>query len=114
MRPAWRHGAEQALEDLWRELDAETASFARDAPPSPYEADRRDLTAFIEARGRDIRGRTALLERLHGFTASPAGEDAQNLICITGAPGADKSVLFAAMYASLRDAPVSSWRTLRG
>ena len=96
----------QVLEDLWRELDAVTSSFARDAPPSPFEADRWDLEAFIEDRGRDFRGRTGLLERLHGYTASPAGEDTQNLICITGAPGVGKSSLFAAMYASLWDAPV--------
>jgi len=100
---AW---GEQVLKDLWRELDAVTSSFARDAPPSPFEADRWDLEAFIEDRGRDFRGRTGLLERLDGYTASPAGEDTQNLICITGAPGVGKSSLFAAMYASLWDAPV--------
>ena len=108
------------LEDLWNELDAETAAFAAQEPPSWEEQERQALEEYVELTGRGFVGREGLVRRLVEFAHAPqhanrsprplGEEPALSLskgqgegpgswgICITGSPGSGKSALFAQLH----------------
>jgi tetratricopeptide (TPR) repeat protein len=86
------------LEDLWRELDAETAERARRGEPSWQEAERWTLEQFFENRARGFVGRAALLEDLLDLARSKVGERASCGACVTGPAGSGKSALIAEMW----------------
>ncbi|MBI3610870.1 MAG: DUF4062 domain-containing protein [Nitrospirae bacterium] len=94
----------QVLEDLWRELEAETGEQARKGEVSWQEAERWVLEQFIENRARNFTGREAILNHLMTFATSPPSEDPQERawgITVTGPPGAGKSALFADLHRRL-------------
>ncbi|MFQ5643572.1 MAG: AAA family ATPase, partial [Thiogranum sp.] len=98
----------QVLEDLWRELEAETAAWARQAEPTWQETERWTLDAFLEGRRRNFTGREPLLGDLkrHALSLSPQGDDPAWGVCVTGPAGAGKSALLAELNRRLQDEDV--------
>jgi len=80
----------KVLEDLWGELDQETAEQAA-------------LAEFVEFRSRNFIGRVTLTDELLAFARSASADEADWGLCITGEPGAGKSALFAHLYRQLRE-----------
>jgi hypothetical protein len=60
------------LEDIWSDLDAETAAAAAEPELTWQQAERNALDDFAEDRARDFVGRQAIVSRLLRF-ASPTG-----------------------------------------
>ncbi len=89
------------LDDLWNELDAETAAFAAQEPPSWEEQERQALEEHVELTGRGFVGRSELLEKLLNLARSPAGDREHWGICVTGEPGSGKSAVFAQLHRTL-------------
>lgn len=86
------------LEDVWRELEAETRADATAADIPWQQAERDALDDFIDDRSRDFVGRQALMARLSNLCLSPAVGGASWGACITGDPGSGKSALFGALH----------------
>ncbi len=95
----------RVLDDLWGELDGETAEFAAQAEPTWEQLERDALAEFVELRGRDFIGRRQLTADLLAFARSPQAEGADWGLCLTGEPGAGKSALFAHLHRQLQGAP---------
>ena len=95
---AW---GQQVLEDLWQELEAETAELAQQGEPTWQEAEAWTLEQFVEDRARNFIGRDRTLATLLALAQAPAQEGHQCGVCVTGAPGAGKSALFAELYRRL-------------
>ena len=91
---AW---GEQVLEDLWQDLEQETAEWAQAGETSWQAAERFTLEQFIEDRTRDFVGREAILTDLESLATSSTGEGQPWGACVTAAAGAGKSALFAAL-----------------
>src|SRR3990172_1533574 len=89
------------VEDLWRELDAETADFAPEREPTWQEAERFTLEQFLQERTRGFVGREKILSALERLALSPASEGASWGACVTGAAGSGKSALFAELHRRL-------------
>jgi tetratricopeptide (TPR) repeat protein len=86
---------EQVLKDLWSDLDAETAAFLQQAPRTWQQQERWLLDEFVERKARTFVGRRTSLQGLLDGALSTAAEDSPWAACVTGAPGAGKSTLFA-------------------
>lgn len=97
---AW---GEQVLEDLWRELDPETAAWAREGEATWEVAERFTLEQFIEDRTRDFVGRETILHELESLATSPAQEGQAWGACVTAEAGAGKSALFAELTRRLQE-----------
>lgn len=90
----------QVLDDLWSELDAYTASFARETPRSIEEQQRFDMAEVFAQSLRGFVGRDDLLAQLASF----ATRESDNWgICLTGAAGSGKTSLLAALSLALQD-----------
>jgi tetratricopeptide (TPR) repeat protein len=89
------------LEDLGRELDAETRPFARQAPRTWPDVERDALEDFVEVRNRDFVGRADAVARAEAVAHSPTGRTAEGL-CVIGPQGSGKSSLFAHLLRRLR------------
>ncbi len=92
----------QVLEDMWAELDAETATSAAAPEPSRSQVERDALDDYVEDRARGFVGRDAILARLEQHAASPMREGAPWGVCLTGEPGSGKSAIFGALLGRLR------------
>jgi tetratricopeptide (TPR) repeat protein len=92
------------VEDLWRELDAETAGIALEREPTWQEAERFTLEQFLQERTRGFVGREKILADLERLALSPSSEGAQWGACVTGAAGSGKSALFVELYRRLATA----------
>jgi tetratricopeptide (TPR) repeat protein len=92
----------QVLDDLWNELDAETAQLAHSAT-TWEELERRSLEAFMENRSRDFTGREELIVTLKKLATSEAIIGADWGASITGPAGIGKSSLMARLAAILRN-----------
>ena len=93
---------QQVLEDLWRELDRETAQFTVQAPATWQEAERAGLAEFIHDRTQGFVGRGEPLRRLQALATSPRSEDEGWGACVVGEPGSGKSALFAMLARRLQ------------
>jgi len=113
---------DQVLEDLWRELDAETRERASAPAPTWQEAEREILDAFIEERTRGLEraddvpgsgfvGRETELKELAAIALGTAS--APVAVCVTGEAGSGKSALFAALSLRLNQAIEAAPRELR-
>jgi tetratricopeptide (TPR) repeat protein len=105
-------------EDLWRELDAETAAFAAAPQPTAEDLERAALADFVEHRARGFVGRDALLADLEALVRSPTSrlgytgprrEAATDTELVWGTvlaaePGAGKSAVFAELVKRLSGA----------
>jgi tetratricopeptide (TPR) repeat protein len=96
---AW---GQMVLEDIWTELDAETAPPARQAETSWQQSERDALDDFVEDRARGFVGRQRVLAPLEELASSPAAADAVWGCCIVGDPGSGKSALFSELYRRLQ------------
>ena len=92
----------QVLENLWRDLDAETRERIGAAEPTWQESEREALQEFLEQRSTGFIGRSAELERLQRLCRDDTS-DVQAL-CLTGNAGAGKSALFATLAQRLAPA----------
>jgi hypothetical protein len=92
----------QVLDDLWADLEAETAVFVREAPRTWQEQDRWALDEFIEGRVRDFVGRTGPTDRLVSLATAPAAGDGPRGACVTAEPGGGKSSLFGHLSRALQ------------
>lgn len=90
------------LEDIWRELDAETATAVAKPEPSWQQMERDALEEYIEDRSRKFIGREAVLARLIQHATAPAMDGASWGRCLTGEPGSGKSALFGELVRRLR------------
>lgn len=79
------------LEDIWSELEGETAVGAIDAEIPWQQAERNALDDFCEDRARDFVGRQDILARLTKLAAVPAGKSPAWGVCIAGEAGSGKS-----------------------
>ena len=92
------------VEDLiWRELDAETLAFARQADPSWQEQERFALEEFTERLDRDFVGRKALVDEAVQFALAPDTAGTNQAWCITAESGAGKSAFFSRIHRRLAD-----------
>src|SRR5205085_2518702 len=87
------------LEQLWRELSAETLD--RHRGQTWQDREREALAEFTEGRSRDFVGRESLIEKLLAHARSPMGRGDDG-VCLTGPPGGGKSALFARLVVSLQ------------
>jgi tetratricopeptide (TPR) repeat protein len=85
----------QVLDDLWAELDEETARFSAQPNPLAEDLERQVLAAFVERGTRDYVGRVEVSDRLLALVRSPVTDVGRWGVCVTGAPGTGKSALFA-------------------
>src|SRR5262249_3354119 len=92
----------QVVEDIWAELDAETAAAATAPEPSWHQAERSALDDYMEDRARGFVGRQAVLTRLVQHAVSPAREGTTWGVCLTGDPGSGKSAVFGELLGRLR------------
>lgn len=93
------------FEDLWRELDEDTSSFAAKRAARWEETERAALAEFVEQRSRTFTGREEIVRQLLALSRSPISEAASWGACITGTPGAGKSALFARLTRELDAGP---------
>lgn len=96
----------QVVEDLWRDLDAETRDNLQNAPATWQEQERRTLEEFADQRGRDFSGRRDITDYLSTLAQSPIDDKATWGICVTGESGSGKSALFAHLRARLHERDV--------
>jgi hypothetical protein len=97
---AW---GEMVFQHLWRELEEETRAFAV-LPPTTIEAEERvALVEFVESRLRNFVGRVDLLKSLHLIATGLSKAGSPWGACVTGAPGAGKSAVFAELYQRLAE-----------
>ena len=93
------------LEDLWAELEAQTASFVVTAPMRWQQAEGIELETFIADRARSFVGRDALLDGLEAFADPKHGgalpDQEWGRVLVAG-PGSGKSAVFAALARRLR------------
>lgn len=92
----------QVLQDLWSDLEAETAASLREAPRTWQQQDRWALDEFIEGRVRGFVGRAAITGELAELAESPVGEKAPWGACVTAEAGGGKSSLFGHLYRTLQ------------
>jgi tetratricopeptide (TPR) repeat protein len=85
---------QMVLEDLWRELDAETSRHSVAAPPTVHDEDRALLASFVEDRSRSFVGRADVEASL----LSAATNDESPSVVVTLVSGTGKSALFARLY----------------
>ena len=85
----------QVLEDIWSELEADTAAATAEPEPSWQQSERDALDAYVDDRARGFIGRQAVLTRLLDHAALPLHESAIFGVCLTGAPGSGKSAVFS-------------------
>ena len=90
----------QVLDDLWSELDAYTAAFARKGPRSVEEQQRFDIAEEFARSFRGFVGRDDLLAQLVSFAT---GDSDIWGICLTGAAGSGKTSMLAALGQVLQD-----------
>jgi hypothetical protein len=93
----------QVLDDLWSDLEAETAAFLQQAPRTWQEQDRWALDEFIEGRARRFVGRTAITTDLVELATSPVVEGGAWGACVTGEAGAGKSSLFGHLQRTIQE-----------
>ena len=96
---AW---GDMVFDDLWTELEAETAAHAGAPARTWQEEEHTALRDFIDERRRDFTGREDLLAELRDELVKvnpsmpPEAAPLRLLgVCITGAPGSGKSALWA-------------------
>ncbi|HOG45694.1 MAG TPA: tetratricopeptide repeat protein [Anaerolineae bacterium] len=90
------------LEDLWRQLDAETAALAAAPAPTWQEEERATLDEFIEERARGFVGRSEALQSLREVALGSG--DGPWAAVVTGAAGTGKSALLARLARDLEAA----------
>ncbi|MFC1634822.1 DUF4062 domain-containing protein [Planctomycetota bacterium] len=93
---------QQVLEDLWGDLERETAEYLHQAPQTWQEQEIAALEEFIEGRTRGFFGRKSITRNLLDLALSPASENADWAACVTGASGTGKSSLFGHLYRQLQ------------
>lgn len=98
---AW---GEQVVQDLWRELDAETEQTQRAKPTTWQDAERWVLEQFIEERARSFIGRNALLDMLFMFATSVRADGGAWAFSLLGGAGTGKSAVFAELSRRLEKA----------
>jgi tetratricopeptide (TPR) repeat protein len=96
----------QVLDDLWSDLEAETADFLRAAPTTWQDQDRWALDEFIEGRTRGFVGRTKVIEDLIDLATSAAADGAVWGTCVTSEAGGGKSSLFGYLSRRLQQKDV--------
>jgi tetratricopeptide (TPR) repeat protein len=89
------------LDDIWSELEAETATFTAAADIPWQQAEREALEDFIDDRARDFVGRQSILDSLTGLATAAEAAGVMWGACVTGDPGSGKSALFGALYRRL-------------
>jgi|SRR6516162_5176667 hypothetical protein len=90
--------ARQVEDELWKELDAETAETR---PALTWEEEEREaLLDFAEDRARDFAGRASIIDLIIRFARSKPGETRRGLV-IVGEAGSGKSALWGALRAPL-------------
>jgi tetratricopeptide (TPR) repeat protein len=90
------------LEDLWAELEAETAATADESEISWQQAERNALEDFADERARDFVGRHEILAALTDFACAPFEGNEVWGLCVTGESGSGTSTLFRALYRQLK------------
>lgn len=109
-RATWKDGRVAGLEAfgqqveaaVWAQLEADLSEEAAPADLSWQAQEARALDAFAADHRRDFQGRAALLAGITTFLAAPGDDWA---LCLTGAPGAGKSAVFAEVLAHQQAAP---------
>ncbi len=97
----------QVSADLWTDLDAETATYLREAPRTWQEADARAVTDFVAERKRGYVERPAVTDPMLEHALSPTSPDAVWGLSVTGESGGGKSSLFGRVYDALQPRSVS-------
>ena len=85
----------QVLEDLWADLETETAAYAGADPATWQRQEAWLIEQFVETKRRDFVGRESVLAALEAQALSPAAEGAAWGLCLTGPAGGGKSAVFA-------------------
>ena len=96
---AW---GEQALEDLWCDLEEETRAFAQTPASSPLEQERRALAEFVEMRNYGYVPRGEITKKLLDLAGSRLDRKRPWGASVVGEPGSGKSALFAHLYRRLK------------
>jgi tetratricopeptide (TPR) repeat protein len=92
----------QVVEDIWADLEAETATTTLEPEPSWQQSERNALDDYVEDRARGFVGRRAILVELLAHAASPAHANEPWGVCLTGDPGSGKSAIFGELLRQLR------------
>lgn len=92
----------QVLEDIWTELEAETAAATLRPDPSWQQAERDALGDYAEDSARDFVGRQSALARLLEQAQSAMREGTPSGLCVIGEPGSGKSTIFGELLRRLR------------
>jgi hypothetical protein len=93
----------QVVEDIWTELEAETAPPVSE--PSWQQEERNALDDYAEDRARDFARRQVFVTQLFGH-ATQARKEVSWGVCLTGEPGSGKSAIFGELLRRLRAAGV--------
>ena len=96
----------QVLDDMWSDLEAETAAFVRERPRSWQAQDRWVLDEFVEGRVRGFVGRSGVTSDLIRFATDASSSGAPWALCLTADAGSGKSSLFGHVYRALREKDV--------
>lgn len=86
----------QVIEDLWRDMDEETANWINTTAPTWQEQERNTLEEFIESHARHFVGRQELCQDILSWAMSEATE--HPILSIYGRPGSGKSALFSQIF----------------
>jgi tetratricopeptide (TPR) repeat protein len=92
----------RVVEDIWAELDAETAAWIAAPEQSWQQAERNALDDYVEDSARDFTGRQAALAHILQHAASTTRAGINWGICVTGESGSGKSAIFGELRRRLR------------
>jgi len=100
---------DRIVQDLWSDLEVETAAYLRAAPKTWQEADARAVTDFVTERIRGYVDRPAVTDPMIAQALTSASEATGSVpldspwgLVVTGESGSGKSSLFGRAYASLQ------------
>jgi tetratricopeptide (TPR) repeat protein len=96
----------QVLEDLWSDLEAETAAYLHEAPERWELQDSWTLETFVERQASGFVGRAAVVAELIAAAMSPVQGGGPWATCVAGEPGLGKSSIFARLHRELQKSPV--------
>lgn len=92
----------QVEQDLWSDLDPETAAYLREAPFTWQEADARAVSDFVVERIRGSIERPAMTKPMLEHALAPSTPEINWGLVVTGESGSGKSSLFGVTLQALQ------------